>query len=1487
MKKLYLIFFLLCALISTNIFSQITVTTGQTANQLAQKLVGSGITISGATLISTATQCGKFTATANAFPFTDGIVLTSGVAKTNGSTRGVNGPNQPSVVDNPLGTAGDTWLDLLMPPPQPGNSPTTTQDACVLEFDLIPNGDSIFFNYIFSSEEYNGFVCNKYNDVFGFKLSGFGIIGYKNIALVPNQSTNIPVSVNSVNNGIPSSGNPLDYQNNCQATGVGAPFPAYYHDNTGNAYMAHKGRTVVLTAKAKVTRCKKYHLKIAIADAGDDRYDSGVFLEAGSLKSTAPASLSITNAYIDTNKQTLVERCHPLGYVKVNRNIKVDTTTALTLNFTYAGTATYGVDYTATNTITFPAYKTVDSFAINVIDDGVGDDNETILIKMQQAGCTSGFADSIPLKIIEHWTTTINSNVASCSGAGAALKSLYGDSTSTTFLWSNGDTSAITHPNSSGQYTCVATNKTTCYEKDTFNVVIDNFKVTNIPKNYTTCSTDSVVLTYTANQPSTSHTWSTGNSVDSIIKVNTTGNYVMTCISQSGCVASDTSFIKYIGNPVLTLPPTATFCSGDSVLLTASTDLGLKYLWSNGDTTNAIWVKNSGTYSVIAQANGCTANDTIVVTAKPNPVVNLPENVAKCKGDTVWLNASTLTGSVYTWNNGANTDSIAVTTSGQYIVDVNLNGCYAHDTSNVILYNIPVLTLPATVNFCAGDSALLNATTFAGTSYLWSTNDTASSIIVKTNGTYFVKATLGVCSAYNTTVVSVTQFPILNLPINVSSCAGDSVLLDATNPTGTIYTWSSGESTPKIWIKKTNIYIVTASLNGCATNDTTVAIFNKTPILNLPSIVNICAGDSALLNATTYAGTSYLWNTNDTTSSIVVKANGTYFVKATLGVCNAYDTTIVSVTQYQPLNLPATISACKGGSFLLNATSATGTIYSWSNGANTPTILIKNTGTYIVKVDLNGCSTRDTTIAVFNNTPILNLPATKNICAGDSTILNATSFAGTSYLWNTNETTPTITVKTNGTYSVVATLGVCSAYDTTVVSVTQYPTLNLQTSVSSCLGDSVMLDATNPVGTIYHWNNGATTPILWIKNSGNYIVTASLNGCSTKDTTVAIFNKTPILNLPKSKNICEGDSALLNATSYVGTNYLWSTGETTPFIYAKNNNIYLVKATLGVCTAYDSTILNVTQYQKLNLPPIVISCVGDSVLLDATSVAGTVYSWSNGLTTSTVWVNTPGSYRVTASINGCPTKDTSTVIFNLPPIVSVQPPTAFFCDGDSVLLTATSSSPSSHFLWNTNDPTNTLLVKVSGEYLVDVKADGCTTRGKAVVTVYPIPTVDAGKDLFIPQTNNQTSFKAIASSDVVSFLWTPSFNLSDSTALQPTILNPADTVYKLVVSNGHCTNFDSVKVIVLGNFKIPNVFSPNGDGINDTWEIKGLGNYPNVEVHIFDRYGRVVFTQGNYHKAWDGTYEGMGKPVAVGTYYYIIDAKQGRPVLSGSITVLR
>lgn len=84
---------------------------------------------------------------------------------------------------------------------------------------------------------------------------------------------------------------------------------------------------------------------------------------------------------------------------------------------------------------------------------------------------------------------------------------------------------------------------------------------------------------------------------------------------------------------------------------------------------------------------------------------------------------------------------------------------------------------------------------------------------------------------------------------------------------------------------------------------------------------------------------------------------------------------------------------------------------------------------------------------------------------------------------------------------------------------------------------------------------------------------------------------------------------------------------------------------------------------------------------------------------------------------------------------------------------------------------------------------------------------------------------------------------------------------------------------------VPNAFSPNGDGINDTWKIRYLESYPGATVEVYDRYGQLVFRSQGYDKEWDGIYNGQPLPVA--TYYYIINPKNGRKIVTGSVTIIK
>lgn len=248
-KALVPIVTLSCTLVATSA-SAIVVTTMDSAQGLADELVGSGVVISNVSYTGALNASGYFTdGLSSGIGFDEGIVLTSG------SATNITGTNTSDSITTVNGTAGDSDLNALIP--------QSTNDAAILEFDFTTNSDSVFFNYAFGSDEYNEFVNSSFNDVFGFFYEG------NNIATIP--GTNTPVAINTINNNVNSG-----YYNDNDPSDTSVPFALQYD-----------GFTDVFTATITgLVAGDTYSLKLAIADAGDSSLDSGVFLQAGSFTDT-------------------------------------------------------------------------------------------------------------------------------------------------------------------------------------------------------------------------------------------------------------------------------------------------------------------------------------------------------------------------------------------------------------------------------------------------------------------------------------------------------------------------------------------------------------------------------------------------------------------------------------------------------------------------------------------------------------------------------------------------------------------------------------------------------------------------------------------------------------------------------------------------------------------------------------------------------------------------------------------------------------------------------------------------------------------------------------------------------------------------------------------------------------------------------------------------------------------------------------------------
>jgi gliding motility-associated-like protein len=167
----------------------------------------------------------------------------------------------------------------------------------------------------------------------------------------------------------------------------------------------------------------------------------------------------------------------------------------------------------------------------------------------------------------------------------------------------------------------------------------------------------------------------------------------------------------------------------------------------------------------------------------------------------------------------------------------------------------------------------------------------------------------------------------------------------------------------------------------------------------------------------------------------------------------------------------------------------------------------------------------------------------------------------------------------------------------------------------------------------------------------------------------------------------------------------------------------------------------------------------------------------------------------------------------------------------------------------------------------------------------PAPVIDSMALQYVLQ-KGTIVLKPTVTGTNLQYLWTPNLYLNNNTLKNPTFTGVGDIIYTLTVNDAAgCTTSAQLPIKVLKPIIIPNTFTPNGDGVNDTWVIDELHNYPGATVRIFDRYGMQLLYSEGYGKPWDGTYK--GKPVPYGVYYYLIDIKPYGAPLSGFITVIR
>ena len=660
-KVVILVFFVF---IGSSVTAQLQISqNGTVAQWVTSVLLGQGISVSNITYTGSSQSIGLF-ATGNT---TGNLGISAGVVLSTGKVVDLPGNASVNASTNTSGGSDSSLANLIT---------QNINDAAVLEFDFVPSSDTIEFNFVFGSEEYPEYV-NSFNDVFGFFITGInptGSTGFMyndyNIALVPG-TTNTPVSIYNVNNGSTNSG-PCT---NCQ----------FYVNNSSGNFVKLDGFTTVLKAVAAVYPCSSYHIKIAIGDAGDHVYDSGVFLEMGSFSSTAATLFKSTSNAIDT---VAVEGC-------TNAIVSIVLPDTATYNnqiaFSLSGTAVNGVDYVQimNNFVTIPAGQISADIVIQPIYDYISEPLEYVDVLVYTSACTT---DSIRIQIKDnsHIELNLPNDTIICSNDTVLLNSLVTGSYSPySYLWSVGDTldSIIVVPNTDTIYKLQVFDA--CGNDTLDSIFVFTSQPVFQPFNDTVCYGDSAFIGFIT--PETySYNWANGQQSQFYNFIPTTTMSFPVNISDSlGCTLSDTLSVEVKSAPIVQLSNDTIICKGSTAILKAQGNYS--FLWSTGASGSSITVSPIVTtdYSVIVtDISGCydSANVEIEVLPSPTAIISIPVDTL-CRGKTILLEGSG--GDQYFWSTGSPLQNINVSPmlSTEYTLTVTnvANATHCSDDTTVSL----------------------------------------------------------------------------------------------------------------------------------------------------------------------------------------------------------------------------------------------------------------------------------------------------------------------------------------------------------------------------------------------------------------------------------------------------------------------------------------------------------------------------------------------------------------------------------------------------------------------------------------------------------------------------------------------------------------------------------------------------------------------------------------------------------------------------------
>ncbi len=1025
---------------------------------------------------------------------------------------------------------------------------------------------------------------------------------------------------------------------------------------------------------------------------------------------------------------------------------------------------------------------------------------------------------------------------------------------------------------------------------------------------FNTCD-GSAIANFNCQDPNCSIEWVnavTGNTISSgtsNIDNLCSGNYFVRVTNNSGCISIDPFAIGSPDEFQITATITNVSCNlgfDGAISINVTGGAGnYSYNWSPGPITGqsspSVSGLIAGTYNVtVSDVNLC---DTVLnfQVGEPTEIMATFSSVdANCNQSNGQIIANVTGGTIvfdydYQWFDALSNPILGQTSpsitglstgKGNYFLRVrDANSCEKVFISTVGSTNGPTILVDSVRDLtCFDDNTGAIFTTASGANgpftYNWlPQGQTNSDVLNLTAGTYTIGVTnsLG-CTTFDTVTVNGPLELLATLNISEASCGlcnGEVRITPSGGNAPYTYLWSNGSTADSAMNLCGGSYsMVLSDASGCSKSFNFAVNTNGGPTGETVSATNAscasnCDGSATVTPIGGIAPYTYLWLHNGATSNSLnnlCPGNYTLQVSDVKGCSRSVNIDILSPSA---MSLTSTITAqtCNSipcdGSIRIDMSGGTSPYsYDWGPGSLPATSNQSGlcAGIYNLTVtDANGCTIeRDLTL---NNSgvPLSIAPTVEDVnCYGScdgSLISNITILTDYNFQWFNNQGTAISPINGDLTNSVCAgeyfleitsLVSGCKSFEN--VTVGEPDSISLASSIVKNISCNGACDGEIFVSTIggnilyqYSWDDPNGQDGVPAKDlcAGTYGVTATdANGC-TETTSVTLIDP-PILNLSIDNFTNVGCSSDCEGTANVSGN-----GGTAPYTFEWSGG-------------------------QIGANPLDL-CFGQNIITitDAT---------------------------------GCSIMDTINISAT-DTVLAIVPNQILYCGTDPInLIGETQGSSVNSVAWYIGDPssffTNNLDTSISrpfGSYSFFLIASNgsCSDTTEYSFEVAPKPFVGLAPSIAIFK-DEIALFRLSNQNQSYTYSWTPGSFLNDSNIAEPLASPRENVLYTVTVTDTTgCTYADSIQVLYTKDIEIPSGISPNGDGVNDTWEIDFLEDFPNASVLIYNRWGTLLYEQKNgYQATWDGTFEGKALPI--GTYYYVIDLKSDRfEPLTGPITIVK